>query len=64
MTEMTCNEFIKSMKEAGFDFTYIATNGTQTFKGRVSKSGEVETVKVKTVAESRQAIKDIFKRSI
>lgn len=62
MTEKTCNQFIKEMKEAGFSFTYRATNGTQTFTGEVKASGETEVRAVKTVAQSRAEIKQLFKQ--
>lgn len=62
MTEKTCNQFIKEMKEAGFSFTYRATNGTQTFTGEVKASGETEVRAVKTAAQSRAEIKQLFKQ--
>lgn len=62
MTEKTCNQFIKEMKEAGFSFTYRATNGTQTFTGEVKARGETEVRAVKTVAQSRAEIKQLFKQ--
>lgn len=62
MTEKTCNQFIKEMKEAGFSFTYRATNGTQTFTGEVKANGETEVKVVKTVAQSRAEIKQLFKQ--
>jgi len=61
MTEMTCNDFIKSMKAAGFDFTYRATDGTRTFTGEV-KQDKTTVVKITPVSESRQRIKDMFKQ--
>lgn len=62
MTEKTCNQFIKEMKEAGFSFTYRATNGTQTFTGEVKATGESEVKQVKTAAQSRAEIKSMFKQ--
>jgi ribosomal protein L20A (L18A) len=62
MTEKTCNQFIKEMKEAGFSFTYRATNGTQTFTGEVKANGESEVKAVKSSEQSRQEIKQLFKR--
>jgi hypothetical protein len=62
MTEKTCNQFIKGMKAAGFSFTYRATNGTQTFTGEVKASGETEVKAVKTAAQSRAEIKQLFKQ--
>jgi len=62
MTEKTCNQFIKEMKEAGFSFTYRATNGVQTFTGEVKASGDSEVKEVKTVAQSRAEIKQLFKQ--
>lgn len=60
--EMSCNDFVKSMKEAGFDFTYRATNGDMVITGEVKKNGETSVKKHTTVEQSRQAIKDLFKR--
>ena len=37
MAEMTVNEFVNSFIEAGFDFTYRATNGEVIIDGNVSK---------------------------
>jgi hypothetical protein len=62
VTEKTCNQFIKEMRDAGFSFTYRATNGTQTFTGEVKASGEIELKAVKTVAQSRAEIKQLFKQ--
>ena len=62
MTEKSCNQFIKEMKEAGFSFTYRATNGTQTFTGEVKANGESEVKQVKTVEQSRLEIKSMFKQ--
>jgi len=62
MAKMTCNEFIKSMKDAGFSFRYRATNGKQVFTGEVKQDGEMVTTKVATSDESRQKIKDLFKK--
>lgn len=62
MTEKTCNQFIKEMKEAGFSFKYRATNGKQVFTGEVKQDGEMVTTKVATSEESRQKIKDLFKK--
>lgn len=63
MTEKTCNQFIKEMKEAGFSFTYRATSGDQVFTGEVKASGESEVRKVKTAAQSRAEIKSMFKQT-
>ena len=60
MTEITCNEFIKRMREAGFTGKFRATNGTQVITGEI-KSEKIETVKVTTSDESRRKIKDMFK---
>ena len=62
LPEKTCNQFVKEMKEAGFDFTYRATDGKRVVTGEVKKSGEVITATVPTVEESRQKIKDLFKK--
>ena len=62
MEEKTCNQFIKEMKEAGFSFTYRATNGTQTFTGEVNANGESTVKAVKSSEQSRQEIKQLFKR--
>ena len=59
MTEITCNEFIKRMREAGFTGKFRATNGTQVITGEI-KQDKIETVKVATSQESRRKIKDMF----
>lgn len=63
MADMTCNEFVKSMKDAGFDFTYVATSGNMVIRGKVSQSGEHTKTMTQTPSsqESRQRIKDMFK---
>ncbi len=60
MTEITCNEWIKRMKAAGFTGKFRATDGTRVFTGEI-KQDKIDTVKVKTSTESRQKIKDMFK---
>jgi uncharacterized protein with FMN-binding domain len=59
MSEISCNEFIKRMKEAGFTGKFRATNGTQVITGEI-KQDKIETVKVATSQESRRKIKDMF----
>lgn len=61
MTEISCNEFIKRMKAAGFTGKFRATDGTRVITGEIKKDSTIETVKVKTSTESRQKIKDLFK---
>lgn len=58
---MSINDWIKSMKAAGFTGKFKATNGDQVITGEIKESGDIETRKVATSAESRQAIKNIFK---
>ena len=60
MTEITCNEFIRRMKAAGFTGKFRATDGTRVITGEI-KQDKIDTVKVKTSTESRQKIKDMFK---
>jgi hypothetical protein len=60
MTEITCNEFIKRMREAGFTGKFRATNGTQVITGEIKADTKIETVKVTTSDESRRKIKDMF----
>ncbi len=60
MTEISCNEFIKRMKAAGFTGKFRATDGTRVITGEI-KQDKIETVKVTTSTESRQKIKDMFK---
>jgi len=57
---MTCNEFLKSMKDAGFTGKFRATNGEQVFLGEITQY-KITTVKVATSDESRQKIKGLFK---
>ena len=60
MTEITCNEWIKRMKAAGFTGKFRATDGTRVITGEITQD-KIETVKVTTSDESRQKIKDMFK---
>ena len=59
---MTCNEFIKAMKDTGFSFKYRATNGAIVINGEVKANGETTSIQHKTSDESRQAIKALFKK--
>jgi len=59
---MTINEFIKSLAAAGLHGEFRATNGEHTYKGTIKKDGSITTIKVQTVAESRQKIKEILRR--
>lgn len=59
MQQKSVNEFIKNMASAGFDGSFRATNGEQTFRGSV-EGGKISTVKVQTVAESRAKIGEIL----
>lgn len=61
MTEISCNEFIKRMKAAGFTGKFRATDGTRVFTGEIKADTTIETVKVATSQESRRKIKDMFK---
>jgi hypothetical protein len=63
VTEISCNEFIKRMKAAGFTGKFRATDGTRVITGEI-KSEKIETVKVTTSTESRQKIKDMFKNNV
>ena len=60
MTEISCNEWIKRMKAAGFTGKFRATDGVRVFTGEI-KQDKIDTVKVTTSDESRQKIKDMFK---
>jgi hypothetical protein len=60
VTEVTCNEFIRRMKAAGFTGKFRATDGTRVITGEITQD-KIETVKVTTSDESRQKIKDMFK---
>ena len=60
MTEISCNEFIRRMKAAGFTGKFRATDGTRVITGEITQD-KIETVKVTTSDESRQKIKDMFK---
>lgn len=57
---MTVNEFIKSMAAAGFDGSFRATNGEHTFRGTINTDGTISKLKVQSVNESRQKIKEMF----
>lgn len=56
---MSVNEFIKSMAAEGFSGTFRATNGEHTYRGSI-EDGKISIVKVQTVAESQQKIKELF----
>ena len=60
MTEISCNEWIKRMKAAGFTGKFRATDGKRVITGEITQD-KIETVKVTTSDESRQKIKDMFK---
>ncbi len=62
MTEISCNEWIKRMKDAGFSgkFRAVDITGKIIVNGEI-KQGKIETVKVATSQESRRKIKDMFK---
>lgn len=61
MDEVSCNEWIKRMKAAGFTGKFRATDGVRVFTGEIKADTTIETVNVKTSTESRQKIKDLFK---
>ena len=60
MTMISCNEWIKRMKAAGFTGKFRATDGTRVITGEIKKD-KIDTVKVATSQESRRKIKDLFK---
>jgi uncharacterized protein YegP (UPF0339 family) len=62
MSDMSINDFVKSMKDAGFTFKYRATNGEMVINGEVKASGETVAKQSKTSAQSRQEIKNLFKQ--
>lgn len=55
MTEKTCRKFINEMRDAGFDFTFVATSGDLVIKGEC-KDGVLKS--------SRQLRPDEQKRRI
>lgn len=57
---MTVNEFIKSLAANGLHGEFKATNGEHTYKGTIKPDGSITTIKVQTVEESRQKIKDLL----
>jgi hypothetical protein len=60
---MTINEFIKSMAAEGFTGDFRATNGEHTYRGSIDSDGVIKTVKVQTIAESKEKINGIFKKT-
>ena len=62
LDNVTCNEWIKRMKAAGFTGKFRATDGTRVITGEITQD-KIETVKVTTSDESRQKIKDMFKNA-
>lgn len=61
MSEISCNDFIQSMKAAGFTGKFRATQGNQTFTGEIKKDLSIVVEKITSSDESRQKIKDMFK---
>lgn len=65
---MTVNEFVKAMAEAGFDFSYRATDGNVTLVGKCVqiKDGVFELVhkRLPTVEQSRQEIAKILRKDV
>lgn len=65
---MTVNEFVKSMAEAGFDFSYRASDGNVTLVGQCvqikDKGFELKHKRVPTVNQSRQEIAKIFGKDV
>lgn len=65
---MTVNEFVKSMAEAGFDFSYRASDGNVTLVGQcvqIKDGGfELKHKRVPTVNESRQEIAKILGKDV
>jgi hypothetical protein len=57
---ISCNEWIKRMKAAGFTGKFRATDGTRVITGEIKKD-KIDTVVVATSQESRRKIKDMFK---
>ena len=57
---MTVNEFITKMAEAGFTGTFRASNGELTIRGTIGEGGKIEKFRVRTAAESRAKIKEMF----
>jgi hypothetical protein len=56
MTEKTCSEFLKEMADAGFDFKFRATSGTDVYVGE-AKEGAIKAKKQATPQEAMQRIK-------
>lgn len=55
MTEKSCNEFIKEMADAGFDFSFRATNGNDVYLGDC-KDGVVKTKRQLTAEQIKTRI--------
>jgi hypothetical protein len=53
---MSVNEFIKNMAAAGFTGSFRASNGEQSYRGSIEDGGKISTIKVQTIAESRDKI--------
>ncbi len=61
MTEKTINEFLKEMAAEGFNFSFIATNGTDIYNGKC-KDGVIEVKKQVTQEELKQRITEKLKQ--
>ena len=65
-SRMTANEFIQSMADAGFDFTFRATNGEMTIVGVViQEDGKpiIQKQKIRSADDSRAIIKAMFSKN-
>ena len=60
MQEKTVNQFIKEMAASGFTGSFVASNGEQTYKGKIHKDGRIEKIRLQTVDESRRKIREML----
>lgn len=59
---MTISEWIKAMRDEGFYGDFTATDGEQSYRGSISKDGKISAIKVQSVKESKEKIKEIFNK--
>lgn len=55
MTDKSCKQFIEEMRDAGFDFTFTATNGELVVKGEC-KNGVIKSARQVSPDEHKKRI--------
>lgn len=58
---MSIDEFIKKLAATGAFGEFIATSEGVKYKGTIKEDGSITRIKVQSISESRQKIKDLLK---